>query len=61
MWEGAGDRRNYLHNRNILFFISKENFFENISFAYYIFSPHLFLSAQDTFSICSLAKALRKN
>lgn len=26
-----------------------------------IFFPHLFLSVQDTFSICSHAKALRKN
>lgn len=26
-----------------------------------IFSPHLFMSVQDIFSICSLPKALRKN
>lgn len=41
---GAGDRRNYLHNRNILLLISKENFFENISFAYHIFPPFIHVS-----------------
>lgn len=43
------------------FSYQKKTSSKNTSFAYYIFYPHLFMSAQDIFSICSLAKALRKN
>lgn len=41
---GLKIEKNYLNNRNILFLISKENFFENISFAYYIFPPFILVS-----------------